>query len=221
MVARSQYVHELAKLQERLLWMGETVEKAVGSAVWALIHHDASAARSVVVGDKAINELRYNLEEEALLLIARQQPFAGDLRMISAVIGVTGELERIGDYAHGIGQIVLRGADLPRLDPPPVLQTMAQRVREMLRQALQAVVERDGAAVARFEQADDAVDQMYQQAIETLMTSMRERPAQIETAMYVIWAAHNLERIADRAVNIAERAAFIAGEYPPQLNHDG
>ena len=221
MVARSQYVHELAKLQERLLWMGETVEKAVVSAVWALMRHDASAARRVVGDDKAINELRYNLEEEALLLITRRQPLAGEIRMISAVIGVTGELERIGDYAHGIGQIVLRGAALPRLDPPPVLQTMAQRVREMLRQALQAVVERDGAAVARFEQADDEVDQLYQQAIETLMASMREHPAQIETAMYLIWAAHNLERIADRAVNIAERAAFIAGEYPPQLKHDG
>lgn len=198
--------------------MGATVERAVVSAVWALMRHDASAARRVVGGDKAINELRYNLEEEALLLIARRQPFAGDLRIISAVIGVTGELERIGDYAHGIGQIVLRGADLPHLDPPPVLQTMAQRVREMLQQALQAVVQH-GADVARFEQADDEVDQLYQQAIETLMGAMRERPDQLETAMYQIWAAHNLERIADRAVNIAERAAFIAGDYPPQPNH--
>jgi phosphate transport system protein len=198
--------------------MGATVERAVVSAVWALMRHDASAARRVVGGDKAINELRYNLEEEALLLIARRQPFAGDLRIISAVIGVTGELERIGDYAHGIGQIVLRGADLPHLDPTPVLQTMAQRVREMLQQALQAVVQH-GADVARFEQADDEVDQLYQQAIETLMGAMRERPDQLETAMYQIWAAHNLERIADRAVNIAERAAFIAGDYPPQPNH--
>ena len=209
-VARRRYDHDLLDLQRRLLWLGEAVRKAVMSASWALLHHDAGSARRVMEGDAAIDGLRYGLEEYALQLIARNQPFAGDLRMISASMGVAVELERIGDYAEGIGKIVLRSTPLSGLAIPPELQEMSVRVREMLDQALRAVVERDAQAVVRLERSDDLIDRLYEHLLGEIAAAMRRQPEQIAAAIYLLWAAHDLERMADRTVNIAERAAFIA-----------
>ena len=210
MTIRAHYEHDLAELQRRLLSLGETVERSIVSAVWALMHRDASAARRVVRDDAVIDELRYDLEEHALRLLALQQPLASDLRTISALMGLASELERIGDYAEGIAAVVLRSAALADFEAPPLVYQMAQEARAMLRTALQAVVERDAGAVERLERADDQVDDLYQQVLQELLTTMREFPQQSEAATYLLWAAHNLERIADRTVNIAERAAFIA-----------
>jgi len=210
MTIRAHYEHDLAELQRRLLSLGETVERSIVSAVWALMHRDASAARRVVRDDAVIDELRYDLEEHALRLLALQQPLASDLRTISALMGLASELERIGDYAEGIAAVVLRSAALADFEAPPIVYQMAQEARAMLRTALQAVVERDAGAVERLERADDQVDDLYQQVLQELLTTMRAYPQQSEAATYLLWAAHNLERIADRTVNIAERAAFIA-----------
>jgi phosphate transport system protein len=130
--------------------------------------------------------------------------------MISAYMGVAAELERIGDYAEGIGKIVLRSTTLSGLAIPPDLQEMSVRVREMLDQALRAVVERDAQAVVRMERSDDLVDRLYQCLLAELGATMQAHPERITAAIYLLWAAHDLERMADRAVNIAERAAFIA-----------
>ena len=210
MAIRTHYAHDLADLQRRLLWLAETVEQAIVRAVWALMNADAAAARRVIAGDTTIDSLRYDLEEFALRLIVRGQPLAGDLREISAFMALAAELERIGDYAEGIAKIVLRRAALPDLEVPATLNEMARAAREMLQQALRALVERDAAAVERLERADDTVDQLYRQLTADLMALMREEPLQIEAALYLLWVAHNLERIADRTVNIAERAAFVA-----------
>lgn len=207
---RSHFDHDLLSLRQRLLWLGETVEKAIGGAVWALLHQDMAAARRVIRGAAAIDELCYTLEEAGLELIARRQPLAGDLRLINALIGVALELERIGDYAEGISRIVLRGAGLPRPAAPPGLEAMAAQARAMLMEALHAVIERDSAVAERLERADDRVDELYRRIYAELVAVMREQPARIEAALYLLWSAHNLERIADRTVNIAERAAFIA-----------
>ena len=209
-VARRRYDHDLVDLQRRLLWLGDAVRRAIVSANWALLHHDAGSARRVVQGDSDIDGLRYGLEESALQMIARNQPFAGDLRMISAYMGVAAELERIGDYAEGIGKIVLRSTTLSGLAIPPDLQEMSVRVREMLDQALRAVVERDAQAVVRMERSDDLVDRLYQRLLAELVATMQAHPERITAAIYLLWAAHDLERMADRTVNIAERAAFIA-----------
>jgi phosphate transport system protein len=220
MVARPRYDNDLLDLQRRLLWLGEAVRKAILSASWALLHRDAGSARRVVQGDAAIDGLRYGLEEYALQLIARNQPFAGDLRMISAYMGVAVELERIGDYAEGIGRIVLRSMALPGLAISPDLEEMSVRVREMLDQALDAVVERDAQAVVRLERSDDMIDRLYQHLLKELVVTMRAHPERIAAAIYLLWAAHDLERIADRTVNIAERAAFIATGVLPSHRED-
>lgn len=220
MVARPRYDNDLLDLQRRLLWLGEAVRKAILSASWALLHRDAGSARRVVQGDAAIDGLRYGLEEYALQLIARNQPFASDLRTISAYMGVAVELERIGDYAEGIGRIVLRSMALPGLAIPPGLEEMSVRAREMLDQALGAVIARDAQAVVRMEHSDDLIDRLYQHTLEELVATMRAHPERIAAAIYLLWAAHDLERMADRTVNIAERAAFIATGVLPDHGED-
>lgn len=210
MTIRGRYEHDIAVLQRRFLALGDLVDRAIGNAVWALVHHDVSGARRVIANDTVVDEQRYTLEEEALLLIARQQPLARDLRVISTWMGLASELERIGDYAEGIAAVAVRTAGLPVLEPSPLLNQMANEARVMLRNAIHAIVVRDATAAERMERADDHIDELYTLVLRDLLTIMREHPDLSETATYLLWAAHNLERIADRTVNIAERAAFIA-----------
>jgi phosphate transport system protein len=209
-ILRGRYEHDISDLQRQLLALGEMVDRAIVNAVWALMHHDIGGARRVIANDTVIDEHRYLLEEEALRLIARQQPLAGDLRAISSWMGLASELERIGDYAEGIAAVALRVSELPVLEPSPVLNQMAGEARMMLENAIQAIVVRDATAAERLERADDQVDALYARVLKELLAVMRERPDLSETATYLLWAAHNLERIADRTVNIAERAVFIA-----------
>ncbi len=210
MQSRPRFEHDLLSLQRTLTALGEAAEHAVVRAVWALQHRDLAAAERVIVEEDAIDEARYNVEDQALRLIARQNPLATDLRVISTIMGLASELERIGDYAEGIAEIAIRLTKLPSLDVPPVMEEMANRAREMLRVSLAAVVARDASARERQEASDDIVDEQYQQVLQELLATMREHPALVEPATYMLWAAHNIERIADRTTNITERAGFIA-----------
>lgn len=209
-IIRGRYEHDISDLQRQLLALGDLVDRAIVNAVWALMHHDIGGAQRVVANDTVIDEQRYVLEEEALRLIARQQPLAGDLRAISSWMGLASELERIGDYAEGIAAVALRAGEHPVLEPPTLLNQMASAARVMLEQAIQAIVARDATAAERMERADDQIDALYAQVLKELLAVMREQPDLSEAATYLLWAAHNLERIADRTVNIAERAGFIA-----------
>jgi phosphate transport system protein len=210
MLIRGNYEHSIADLQRRLVALGDLVDTAIIKSLWALRDHDVAAARRVIANDTAIDEQRYELEEQALRLIARQQPLAGDLRAISSWMGLASELERIGDYAEGIAAVTVRIAELPVLELSPLFSQMANEARAMLKDAIQAIVDRDATAAERLERADDHVDALYEQVLRQLLAIMRDQPELSETATYLLWAAHNLERIADRTINIAERAAFIA-----------
>lgn len=210
MAIRERYQHDLAELQQRLLELGDLVDKTIVRALWVLNHKDIDAARRLIDDDTTIDDIRYAIEDQALGLIARQQPLARDLRIITALSDLASELERIGDYAEGIAEIVIRNPTSTTLAPPYQLDKMANAARDMLRQSMRAVAERDAEAGERLQRADDHVDTLYQQIFQEMLIAMREDPDQSEAATYFIWAAHNLERIADRTVNIGERAAFIA-----------
>jgi phosphate transport system protein len=210
MAIRSHFRHDLLVVQERLGWLGDMVQMAVARATWALLNRDVGAARQVVAGDVDLDALRFGIEEQALQVIARQQPFAGDLRLLSGLVHSATELERIGDYAKAIARIVLHIQDLPLL-LPPCIGDMVREVRAMLEEAMRAMLEHDPAAAARLEQSDDLVDSLYRQATDQLVMVMRDQPDRIEVGTYMLSAAHHLERIADRAVNIGEQAMFIAG----------
>lgn len=210
MAARTRYTHDLAALERQVYDLGTDVAQAIHHAVWALQHRAVAFAQEVIAHDTEIDDQRYAIEQAALSLMARQQPMAGDLRMVSALTGMASELERIGDYAEGIAEIVIRCAAIPVLELPAPLESMVAQALAMLQRALDALLHRDPDRAAELEQADSLVDTLYREIVHWSLAIMRTQPDHAESALYYVWVAHNVERIADRTVNIAERAAFVA-----------
>jgi phosphate transport system protein len=210
MPLQSNHAPDLIDLQQRLLRLAEVVDRAIISATGALANRDMGAAQRVVDDDTLIDALRYALEGQAVQLLAQPNLMVPEVRTISAMLLIAGELERIGDYARGIAILVLRSADLMPPEAQPAPGQMARGAREMFQQAIRAVVKHDAEAAQQIKRTDLIIDQLYAQMRHELFATMRTQPEQIEWATYLLWIGHNLERIADRAVNIAERAAFIA-----------
>jgi phosphate transport system protein len=214
---REHYDQQLRLLQDDLLRLGGQVEAAVGAAIDAFSRRDVDAARRVIAEDDAIDRAQYDLEDRALLLIALQAPLAADLRLISAVISIAGELERVGDYAEGIAKLAVRGAADQVIEPPPEIAQMARLAQRMLRDALDAFVQRDVATAQRLSAADDEVDHLTTVVQNSLLERLRD-PAHVEPALRLFFVTHNLERVADRATNIAERTIFLVTGEITELN---
>jgi len=210
---RETFERELQRLQDELLALGSLVEEAIDASVDSLRRRDMEAAREVIARDREINERRFALERDTLILIATQQPMAGDLRTLAAILEITTELERMGDYAKGIAKINLMIGDEPLIKPLIDIPRMAEKARSMLRRALEAFVQRDVDLARAIPAEDDEVDALYQQVYRELITYILADPHNIEQANYLLWAAHNLERTADRVTNICERVVFtVTGE---------
>ncbi len=205
---RETFHHELEALQDKLLAMGSRVEGALLDSVHALKKRDHKACRQVIIQDRLINEQRYQIEADTLTLIATQQPMAGDLRTLAAILEIAGELERIGDYAKGIANISLMIGEEPLVKPLIDIPTMAQVGADMLRHALDAFMQRDVESAMAILPQDDIVDALYNQVYRELMTYVLADPKVIEQVNYLLWVAHNLERTADRVTNICERVIF-------------
>jgi len=206
---RGTFDRQLHQLQDDTLMLGSMVEKAIGRSIDALVRLDADLARKVIVDDGQINIHRYKLEEDAVRLIAMQQPMAGDLRLIASVIHISTDLERIGDYAAGIAKIALLHGDQPPVKPLIDIPRMADMGTSMLRRSLDALVRRDVDAARAIVAEDDEVDALYDQIYRELLVYMIEDPKVIHRATWLLWAAHNVERIADRATNICERVVYM------------
>ena len=206
---RERYDQQLRGLQDDLLRLASLVESSIGRALTALQQQDVEEARRIIADDDLIDRQQYALEDKALSLIARQAPLAGDLRLISAVISIASELERMGDYAEGIAEITIRGANEPLLKPLIDIPRMAELAQRMLREALDAFVNRDAEAARGLAREDDEVDALTTQVQNELLTYVVREPQQIERALHLFFVAHNLERVADRATNIAERLIFL------------
>lgn len=207
---REHFLHALAELEGQIRDMGNRVSLAVRDALWSLERNEPIFARQIIANDNVIDELRYQIETNALSVITRQQPMARDLRVVSMFLELASELERIGDYAEGIAELVIRCIELPALDQPAQIKTMALKAQAMLRDALDALHERDPQAAERLEHSDDEIDGLYREVLAWTFATMRSQPDYVERAMYYLWIAHNLERIADRTINIGERTSFIA-----------
>jgi phosphate transport system protein len=210
MSIRSTFDQELQELRDNVLRMGSMVDTAIGRAMQALKERDQKLAQQVIVEDENINQLRFKIEEECVGLIARQQPAAHDLRFIVAAISIVLELERMGDHADGIATIVLRVGDEPPLKPLIDLPRMVQISREMLRASLDALMSEDEQEALAITERDEEVDQLYNQVFRELVSYMVEDPRTVTRAMYLLFCAHNVERIADRVTNICERVVFVA-----------
>ncbi len=206
---RAAFDRQLQTLQDDILVMGSMVEKAIERSIEALVRLDADLARQIIADDRAINDLRWRLEEDAVRLIATQQPMASDLRLIASVIPITTELERMGDHAEGIAKIVLMHGSQSPVKPLIDIPRMADLAQSMLRRSLDALIRRDADAARAIAREDDDVDNLYDQVYRELLTYMIEDPHTIQRATWLLWAAHNVERIADRATNICERVGYV------------
>ena len=201
---------ELNTLQENLLRMGGLLDSALCRALQALTTRDQALARQVIADDTQVNALRYEIEETCYATLATQQPAARDLRAVMAAFSLVTDLERMADHAAGIATIVIRMGDEPLLKPLIDIPRMVEACRSMLQRALEAYTTRDLALAREVAQMDDVIDGLYQQIFRELLSFMLEDAHTISRALYLLFVAHNLERIGDRAVNIAERVVFIA-----------
>jgi phosphate transport system protein len=207
---RSAFDQGLQDLRDDVLHLGSMVDTSMSLSMQALKEHDQALARQVIGDDEKINQLRFKIEEDCLSLLARQQPAARDLRFIVAAMHIALELERMADHASGIGVIVLRMGDESLLKPLIDLPRMVEISQDMLRRSLDAFLAADAEEAMAITQRDDEVDQLYNQIFREMVSFMIEAPHMITRVMYLLFCAHNVERIADRVTNICERVAFMA-----------
>ncbi len=207
-MTRVAYGHQIQELRDDVVAMASMVDKAVARAMAALVRQDVPVAREILAGDQTINAHRWRVEERALLVIATQAPMAGDLRVIAAVIHIVTDLERMADHAAGVAKIVIDTADEPLLKPLVDLPRMTELTRAMLADSITAFIEDDAEAARAVVGRDDEVDELYNQIYRELLTYMLADPSTINRATRLLWAAHNIERIADRVTNICERVVF-------------
>lgn len=220
-MARETFERNLQRLQDDLLVMGSIVEEALVKSVDILKRQDLEAAKQLIQQDRVINEKRFAIESDALTLIATQQPMAGDLRILAAVLELTTELERIGDYAKGIAKIALMIGKQPLIKPLIDLPRMAEKASSMLHRALKAFVERDVEMAHAIPLEDSEVDALYNQVYRELITFIMSDPRTLDQATHLLWVGHNLERAADRVTNICERVVFMVTGKMEEMDGEG
>ena len=204
---------DLVRLQDQILELGAMVDRQIERSIQALVERDTALADAVIRDDDEVNRTRHDIDQHALLLLAQQAPMAVDLRVIIAVLSINIDLERMGDHAKGIGAIVQMMSNEPLVKPLIDIPEMATRARSMLRNSLDAFVARDVAAAYRVGEADDGVDELQDRVYHDLVQIMIHDPTTVEPCTHLLWVAHNIERIADRTTNIAERVVFtVTGE---------
>jgi phosphate transport system protein len=239
MRARALLDNELNELNQSVLTLSSMVDKAIGDAVDSLMTTNISLAEEVIAGDSEINRLRFAIEEKAYIILSTQQPLARDLRSVIAAIHFAVELERIGDHAAGIARIVTRMEDMSRpmvveladhgrvsVDAPATdeslaeddrptprlklsrLPKMTKRARDMLQRAIEAYIERDVDKANAIVKRDHKIDNQYRKFFTEAMAEMQSEHVS-ELPTYILWIAHNLERIGDRTTNLAERVVFM------------
>ena len=208
-MTREIFQQRLRDLNDSVLVMGSMVDQAMERSVSALRDQDTRLAEGVISDDSKINHMRFDIEDSCLLLIATQAPMASDLRMLAAALHISTDLERMADHAAGIAKITLLTANEPILKPLVDIPQMADIARDMLRDSLRAFVERDTVAAQKIALRDDEVDALYNRVYRDLLGFMMADPTTIDRATHLLWAAHNLERIADRVTNVCERVLFL------------
>jgi phosphate transport system protein len=208
-MARKTFSQEMHEIKDDVLLLSSMVENAVMESVLALKENDQDHSRRVLEGDLAINRKRYEIEISIMVLIATQQPIARDLRTLAASLGVCTELERIGDYAKGIATINLRsgGIGMPALMREVL--SMAEKGVDLLHRTMTAYAEEDLLSVKTLIVEDDVIDASYSSLYANAIRCLIANPHSIDHTNYVIWVAHNLERMGDRTTNICERVFYI------------
>ncbi len=209
MSTRQSYDHELASLRQDILAMGEQVAIAIDGAVNSLKTQNIELARKVIDGDDAIDNAEVVIEDKCMLLIAKQQPLARDLRIVSTGLKIATDLERIGDHAYEIAQVTLKLSTQPLLKPLIDIPRMAGMAQQMLHDSLDAYTRIDTPLADRVCALGAEVEQLHQQVFRELLTYMMEDPRTISQATLLIFVSRYLDRIAAHATNIAEWVIFL------------
>lgn len=200
---------DLQEIQDDVLAMGGMVTEGINRSIEALKNRNLKLSHKIIADDAKINQQRFSIEDKCIALISAQQLPADDLRVIVAILNIITELERVGDYAEGIAKITIMIGDQPLLKPLIDIPRMAEMTVEMVDKSLQSFITRDEKLAKQVISMDSVVDGLYDQVFRELLTFMMVDPKTINRATHLIWVAHNLERAADRATNICERAVFL------------
>jgi phosphate transport system protein len=203
------YQHELDELRRELKQLATLVDEAVHQAAWALANNATGEAKAIIKRDDDIDELALTLQEHALRVMALQGPVASDLRLVSSILHHARELERIGDYAKGIAVLTIRLEPLAKLPLPNELSTMFAESRTMLKDSLAAIDTQNADIGLQLKERDDVVDQAYDAVFSQILASMQSDPQFVLPGTYLLWIAHNIERIADRTTNIGEDVEYL------------
>jgi phosphate transport system protein len=217
-MTRESFGRHIRELEADVKSMSIAAVIAINRSVEALKNHDIEDAKRIIEDDKFINQKRWEIEAKCIDLIARQQPVATDLREMIAVLSIITDLERIGDHAEGTARIVLLLGSEPHVKQLVHIPQMAAKTVSMLERSIEAFINRDAKAAEAICNEDDVVDNLYEQVYHDLLQLMIENPQLITRATYLIWAAHNIERIADRVTNICERIVFLVTGTMREIN---
>ncbi len=215
---RESFQTHINELEKELTVIGDMVIRAINRSIEALKSRNTDEAREIISDDLLINEKRWAIEEKCINLISTQQPVAADLRELIAILNIINDLERMGDHAEGIAKIVIMLEDKPLVKPLIDIPRMAEKVINMINRSLEAFANRDAESARGICDEDDEVDMFYERVYHELLTLMIKDPKIITQATYLIWTAHNLERIADRATNICERIVFLVTDIMEDIN---
>jgi len=206
----SSYDNDLQGLRQRISEMGGIAEKMLVDSIAALVRHDKGLAQNVVASDKRLDVLQREVEESAILTIARRQPLAVDLRETISAIRISGDVERIGDMAKNIGKRALAiGDDFQPQKIVVGLQHMGDLVLGQLKDVLDAYAQKDTAKALDVWKRDGAIDALYTSLFRELLTYMMEDPRNISFCTHLLFCAKNIERIGDHTTNIAETVHYL------------
>jgi len=215
---RAVLTRELDELRENILRLSSMVDIAIDRAVIALTNRDVALAHQVVLDDSLVNALRFKIEEDALLILATQQPMAKDLRLVIAGIHFAVELERIGDHAAGIARLVQRLDGEDPIESLYKIPKMAKRVREMIAKSVQAYVQQSPDLARAVISQDDKIDKQYRKLYQGALEQMRD-DSYVHRATFMLWIGHTLENAGDSDVQLAERVIFmVTGEFIENLD---
>jgi len=207
---KEHFAEQLEELRRNIILMGGEVERQIHRAIEALVEVDSEKARSVIAADHEIDRMEMKIEDLAVQLFALQQPVAVDLRFLIAALKINNDLERIGDHAVNIAEGAERLASQKPFKPFIDIPYMAEVAESMLKQSLDAFVNRDAALAKQVLKKDDILDEKNVSIIRELLTYMAEYPTLITYCIELISISKNLERVGDLATNICEDTIFIA-----------
>ncbi|MGM0897079.1 MAG: phosphate signaling complex protein PhoU [Bacillota bacterium] len=209
MAVREKFEYELHSAQELLITLSTMAIDALDKSMRALVSHDIDTALQVIDDDMHINRLEEELNDQVILLIAKQSPVATDLRRLIVTIKVASDMERVGDYAVNIAKETIRIGHQDLLEPIHKIQRMHELATVMLRQGIDALVQEDVAKAKEIADMDDEVDDLYGEAIRLLFQHSAKEPEKLSQVTQLAFVCRYMERSADYATNIAEQLFYL------------